>query len=81
MSKVCRARKKKTRERKIQIEFKWNGKSLALKYLKSTIFKAATLVAKQIKTRLPAQSSNHNLPGINENHVAQDVNRKLHAYD
>lgn len=37
---------------------KWNGKSLALKYLNSKIFKAAALVAKQIKTKLPAHSSN-----------------------
>lgn len=39
-------------------DFKWNGRSLALKYLNSKIFKAAALVAKQITTKLPAQSSN-----------------------
>jgi len=38
--------------------FKWNGRSLALKYLSSKIFKAAALVAKRIKTKLPAHSSN-----------------------
>lgn len=34
----------------------WNGKSLALQYLNSKSFRAATCGAKQMKRKLPAQS-------------------------